>query len=171
MTGGGAPAKNAPRVVHGTGFVLAIVGLGGFAFAALWLVQPRGTAHGPWFYDWYNAGIMVKCILVQDPIPSTADGRVDVYRAMIDECGLHEDMVSWLQSPRSDEPGPTVADVEAGDYARFAWERARVRDFANATDPAPVLWSTGEYDGERLVAFSDGSVRVIEEEQLRKLVR
>jgi hypothetical protein len=62
------------------------------------------------------------------------------------------------------EAPPTDADVRAGDYTRFGWQRARVADL-KPNVRTPLLWDRKPQDGKYLVAYSDASIRYVAEDE------
>lgn len=100
--------------------------------------------------------------LIQAGSPIATDGRLDVYGALARTRRASEDLVAACSARRSG-PGPTAAEIEAGDYATFPWQRRLGPFDPRVSPPVPILWErsplpTGDGTRFRVVAYSDGSV-------------
>ena len=95
-------------------------------------------------------------------LPLAKDGRVDVYFPIREkEPGELARLLDMLRSERYDTH-PTIEQIRAGDYHRFAYQRHR--GVVPTDKVVPLLWDPGpDRKGERLVAYSDGSVRTVQE--------
>jgi hypothetical protein len=160
----GNPDRPRWRRRLGWGLAVAVV-----AGAAAYVLTPRSPDCGPIVWDTHNVKIMLAEILDGEPVVTSPDGRIDVYRMFFDDdCPMAPDTLSCLRN-HFEKMGPVAPDVEAGDYESFAWGRARAADLKDAREPVPVLWYRRPLDGVRLVGFSDGAVRVLTEEEFRAL--
>ena len=112
-------------------------------------------------------------------IYTTPDGRIDVYRMIHESRALDERVVEILRSERAGV-GPPDQEVRAGDYQNFLWERARVdegrrqwilwtgeKGIDRNVTARPVLWEREPHHGEYLVAFTDGSVKNLPEDEFK----
>jgi len=138
--------------------------------AAWFLLTPRGSGDHTYYEDTNNAKQMVEVLRHARVLHAMPDGRIDVYRIFFEEVSLDEDNARILFSNELDS-GPTVEEIEAGDYARFAWERARVADVRDAKGRVPVIWYPKPHRGHRLVGFTDGAIKLLTEEEFAELVR
>lgn len=95
-------------------------------------------------------------------LPLAADGRIDVYFPIREkEPGELAPLLDMLRSERYDTH-PTIEQIKNGDYHRFAYQRHRGK--VPTDKVVPLLWDPGpDRKGERLVAYSDGGVRTVEE--------
>jgi len=95
-------------------------------------------------------------------LPLAVDGRIDVYFPIREkEPGELARLLDMLRSERYDTH-PTIEQIKNGDYHRFAYLRHRGK--VPADKVVPLLWDPGpDRKAERLVAYSDGSVRTVEE--------
>jgi len=131
---------------------------------------PRNGPRKDLAEDLNNVKQMVAEMLMADRIEATADGRIDVYRVVFGQIELTEENVTILRHVRSDR-GPSIAEVRAGDYGNFVWERALAEDVRGAKEKVPMLWDPRPIDGERVVGFSNGAVKFLGEEAFQELRR
>jgi hypothetical protein len=160
-------ASEPASVVRWTTIVLGTVVL---CFGAYVMCVPRNGHRSDVLEDVNNVRQMVAEMLMADRIEATADGRIDVYRVVFGQIELTEENVAILRHVRSDR-GPSIAEVRAGDYGNFVWERALAEDVRGAAEKVPMLWDPRPIDGKRVVGFSDGRVKVLTEEEFQGLRR
>jgi hypothetical protein len=101
-------------------------------------------------------------------VPLAPDGRIDVYALLAREKIRQDDILDICQSARA-RRGPTWAEIEAGDYRNFPYQR--YRGVPDRRERVPILWDRTPARGERLVAFSDCSALVTPEETMREFFR
>jgi len=90
--------------------------------------------------------------------PAGTDGRMDVYQLVRDGYVEGALAVGMFFSNRYGS-GPSLAEIESGDYRRFPYVRAVVRHPVAGDSARPILWDLepdGRRDGLLLVGFSDG---------------
>jgi hypothetical protein len=137
-------------------------------FGSLLLLMPPGRPAAPPIYDLNNVKQMVAEITQSAMIYSTPDGRIDVYRIVFRHTGPDEDYATILGHDRF-EIAPTMAEIRAGDYRNFAWERALAEDVRGAKGRVPVLWVPKPIEGQRIVGFASGKVEWMTEQEFAEL--
>jgi len=156
---------------------ILLAGLGGFV--AIGVLGLHGDPR--WKFeraeDQHSLRILIQLFAESERIHASPDGRVDVYRMLIDSRLMDERAIQILRSVRAGS-GPTEAEVRAGDYRSFPWERAFARDIQRAwtlgtgakrrdrnVSAQPVLWEREPHHGGYLVAFTNGVVRFVPEDE------
>jgi hypothetical protein len=92
------------------------------------------------------------------------DGALDPYH-FVRTGDIQPEQFEVLRS-RYDGVGPTDQEIRRGDYTNFPWERYRGDPSRPIVPRFPLLWGNPHAKGWRLVGFSDGSVELVEREQL-----
>jgi len=146
----------------------------GFVFYVLQpvMVLPRGKqALARQIQDINDLRQIVGIMLSRnDPAPLAKDGRIDVYRILRREQPDTRQIQDILHSSRADA-GPSIAEIEAGDYSNYAYQRHLGPIDPRSSERVPVIWEREPTGGEQVVAYSDGSVRAEPEPVMREWVR
>jgi hypothetical protein len=142
-----------------------------FAFAIVWMVcGSRGSRATVCRDETYNLRMLAQFYVFGSSRPLAADGRLDIYAALLDEPPSLDLVGEVCTDPRTGN-GPTLKAIEAGDYTNFPYQRYRGR-LGEDADPVPVLWEPrGTRKGGRLVAFSDGSVSFCSDPEADEIFR
>ena len=130
--------------------------------------MPHTFCDGTFTEDANKLKQMVQTIQYAREVYVTEDGRIDVYRTIFAELELSEDNAKLLEI-YTVGPGPTIAEIQAGDYTNFAWGRAPATILEQTGERLPLLWYLAPREGLRLVGFTDGAVRALTEEEFRAL--
>jgi hypothetical protein len=124
-----------------------------------------------------NSLRQLAAILADAGPPLAADGRIDVYGAVLGAGFSRDELLTFCRSRRSGRR-PTAAEIEARDYANFPWQRRAGPFDPAAAPPVPILWEREptEHRGEsrRIVAYSDGWVHVLvgdDDEAMQEFLR
>jgi len=134
------------------------------AFVAVVTLVPRPPVTRTTLLEDVNSLRQLAAILAGAGPPLAADGRIDVYGAVLGAGFSRDELLTFCRSRRSVR-GPTAAEIEARDYASFPWQRRSGTFDPAAAPPVPILWEREprEHRGEscRIVAYSDGRVQVL----------
>lgn len=102
-------------------------------------------------------------------VPLDEQGRIDVYSLVRDGSLAEKDALVWFHSERTAR-GPSAAEIKAGDYTRFPYQRFKGR--VKPGWPLPLLWDrTAALNGDRLLAYADGRAVVINLKDFEELLR
>ena len=96
--------------------------------------------------------------------PVAADGRIDVYAAAFLE-GTQEQIDELFRSERLGI-GPTLAEVRAGDYTNFPYQR--FKGVPSRGDP--LLWDKQPVRRYRLIAYSFGRAVLVDEHDAHNIL-
>lgn len=100
-------------------------------------------------------------------VPLAKDGRIDIYKLVLEGARLESMQVDICYSRRT-KTGPTLAEIKAGDYAKFPFQRRKGK--VPAKGKVPVMWDEQpDEKGRRLVGYSDGSARLVPREEWTKI--
>jgi len=160
-------AKEQASVVRWTARVLGVAVVAGFA---LLFLAPRNGHRNLVVYDINNVKQITAELILGEKMHATPDGRIDAFRTFFESVELDDDHAQYMRNERAGR-GPSLAEIRAGDYRNFAWERARVADVRSGGGETPVIWDPRPIDGERIVGFKSGLVRVLTEEEFAALAR
>jgi len=105
-----------------------------------------------------------------EPTPLATDGRIDVYLLLREAEPSRELMRELCRSERADK-GPSLSEIEAGDYRNYAYQRHRGVLDLQGPERVPVIWELEPTGGEWLVAYSDGAVSAVDESVVREYLR
>lgn len=156
-----APDPPPPWVTVLTAGVIGLTALGVVAGLVVvitahgWTVPPVEQDRGRLESIAHDMGLRVILRI----LPLAADGRVDVYAVLLHERNATEEIRRLCTSARSGE-GPSTAEIDAGDYRHFPYQRHRGQPDDRET---LLLWDRAPTNGERLVARSDGTVFTVSE--------
>jgi len=96
------------------------------------------------------------------------DGRIAICSLLANGIHAPDTRTSLCYSERA-KSGPSESDVARGNYAAFPWARAKGQIFSWHRI-RPLFWEPNPMpDGLRLVAFSDGSVKILDELEFQAL--
>ena len=91
-----------------------------------------------------------------DPLPLAADGRIDVYVFVrTGEIEGEDDLQVYANNATGQQP--TLAEMLAGDYSNFGYERFR-GDVSRDAPGVPLLWDKHSRRGIRIVGLSGGRI-------------
>jgi hypothetical protein len=148
--------------------VLLVVFLVGLPLATV--STPKGTEIAERLEDLTDVRVMLDALHagpLGEETPLASDGKLDVYGVLRREGMSTQDIVKLCRSSRSGR-GPTAAEVEAGDYSNFPYER-----HAGPVDPAverALLWDPAPGEGgTRLVGLTGASARFIDDGEFERL--
>lgn len=99
------------------------------------------------------------------------DGALDPY-SFVREGNITGANLGLFRSARQGR-GPTDEEIRRGDYTNFPWERYR-GDGSDLRRPklVPILWEKEPgADGKHVVAFNDGSTKLVEPAELESLLK
>ena len=146
--------------------IVVLAGLGLLVYELI----PRGTGHYR-YEDTGNLRQLQFCVLELEAVPTAADGRVDVYAALLDEVGEDPDEHELRMLVREDQDEvkfrTLLDEVRRGDYTRFGWKRAIVANLVPGAKQ-PLIWDPAPHEGKRLVAYSDGNMNFVDERDFRE---
>ncbi len=127
--------------------------------------------HLPKIFDLNNLRGISGSLIGADPTPFVKDGRLDVYGALRSHNGDDEEYVLMLCTSARTGRGPTWEMIQAGDYSRFPYERAK-GPIREGDKSQLLLWDREpDEDGNRLVARGDGSVWRLTEDEFQIALR
>jgi hypothetical protein len=131
---------------------------------------PRSSDARNRLEDHNNLRQIVGVFLISSTeLPLAPDGRLDVY-AVVRKREVDRDHCSIFRSARSGK-GPSWDEIQAGDYRNFPYRRRRGAVDRRSAVPVPILWDPEPTKDERLVAYSDFSVRFVDEATFRDFLR
>ena len=160
-------AEEQARVVRWTAGTFAVAGV---LVVAGWVLLPGPDHRYLEVCDIANVKQMVAELGMAKTTHATADGRIDVFRTFFEAVELDEENAGLMYHERADQ-GPTIAEIRAGDYRHFVWERARAIDVEDGDGETPWIWDPIPFDGKRVVGFANGRVEVVREEEFAALSR
>jgi hypothetical protein len=158
------------RLIALAGLVLAA---GAFWVVVFALLAPTTPSHlGPRIEDVNSIrNVLGMLAHVRKSFPFAADGRLAAYEAF--EPGEREQLLPYFRSVRTGK-GPTLAEVRANDYRNYPWgrhKRVPGREPVPGRGKVPMLWDlVPDEEGGRLVGFSDGAVKWLEEPDVQVLL-
>lgn len=140
-------------------------------FGGLYALIPRRALPAALVEDTNSLRNIIGLLVQREAFPFAADGRLDAYAAF--EPDDPADGIEYLRSVRAGK-GPTLREVRARDYRNFPWVRYQ-RTGREPPTPGkgrvPLLWDGHpDQEGVRVVAFSNGAVKWIEDEEFRELL-
>jgi hypothetical protein len=108
-----------------------------------------------------NVRILVGLMVASsEPFPMK-DGALDVYH-FVKSGDITRDNYDVLRKPGAKVP--TDAEIDAGDYTNFPYERYRGEAKRDGVRPVPLLWEkTPDREGIYVVGMSDGSARAVDQ--------
>ena len=95
--------------------------------------------------------------------PVAADGRIDVYAGLLVTTQAQVDEI--YRSERLDL-GPTLAEVRAGDYTNFPYQR--FKGVPSRGDP--WLWDKRPVRGQRFIVFGTSRLQRVDEQDARAIL-
>ena len=103
----------------------------------------------------------------KESLPVAADGRIDVYDVFLTSlfARTQEDIDDLYRSARLDF-GPTLAEVRAGDYTNFPYQR--FKGVPSRGDP--WLWDRRPVRGHRVIAFWASASVLVDEQEARAIL-
>ncbi len=97
--------------------------------------------------------------------PVAADGRLDVYAAAGLLVRTQAQIDEFYRSERLGM-GPTLAEVRAGDYSNFPYQRFK----GTPSIGDPWLWDKQPVRGHRVIAFGGGRSALVDEQEARAIL-
>ena len=103
----------------------------------------------------------------KERLPVAADGRIDMYDVFLTSlfARTQEDIDDLYRSERLDF-GPTLAEVRAGDYKNFPYQR--FKGVPSRGDP--WLWDRRPVRGHRVIAFGASTSVLVDEQEARAIL-
>jgi hypothetical protein len=149
----------------GSGLALGVLVLGGWRVSTMAERDLEGM-RGVWLWDDVSSvRQIVGLIVVRGDLPME-DGALDPYY-FVRNGDIAGKNIELLRSKRLGI-GPTEEEIRRGDYTNFPWERYR-GERTNIGPPFfPLLWGRLNAKGWTLVGFSDGSVKMLERDELNE---
>jgi len=109
---------------------------------------------------------LVGLLVVGGKMP-IKDGRLDVY-ALVRKGDITQEHFALFRSSRF-EKGPSVEEIEKGDYANFPYERFKGEVKLGAL--VPLLWDKEpDRNNGRVVGFSSGAAKYLPEDEVQALL-
>lgn len=177
-----APRSNSKRNVIIIVVVVAAAALFVTRILPLLIVlTPKSQTLAQRLEDTNDLRIIAGLLIIAEEVPLAPDGRIDVYAVLREEFSANtKEIVDICTSSRTGK-GPTVKEIEAGDYRNFPYQRYKGARDRKSYVRVPVVWDRAPYDYRpprgkggpergRLVAFSDGSATFEEEATFRKFL-
>ena len=146
-----------------------LLGLGLAIAAAVLVLYLKDRAQGGWLQaevtDMNRTRSLVSLLLThkKESPPVAADGRIDVYAGLLVTTQAQVDEI--YRSERLDL-GPTLAEVRAGDYTNFPYQR--FKGVPSRGDP--WLWDKRPVRGQRFIVFGTSRLRRVDEQDARAIL-
>ncbi|MHC4956840.1 MAG: hypothetical protein ACYTGN_00595 [Planctomycetota bacterium] len=151
---------------------LLVAGACAFWFGVFVYFIPTSPPYPPGkLEDMNSLRNMLGLLTEREAFPFDADGRVAAYAAV--EPHELEEFLDVFQSVQR-KTGPTLTEARAHDYRNFPWVRYKRVDGKEpkpGEGRVPILWAPQpDEEGLRVVGFSNGAVKWIEEPDVAALL-